>query len=358
METGLFLQMTFLTLLLTLPLVSKKVEHNLEVFFFVVSLAAATVGGLWSFELLKEALLHPLAVYQPGYGYVPIGITQVVLAAGLTFYYFRDKLAAKADAIARPAVLAVLIFAFGMSSSVISAIVAAAVLAELLAFAKAPHEYKARAAVYGAFAIGAGAALLPIGEPLSTIAVAKLKQGFFYLVNVLIDAVVIIVAFFAVYTYVTLKKMHKAGVEIEPYEPELREVFARAFKIFLFIFALTILGEFFKPLALIVAEFGKEVLYVFGLVSAVADNATLVAALVSPEMGTDALRSFLISLVLSGGLAIPGNVPNIVLASVLLIGFREWLKLAAPIGIAIFVLIGAYVLVLVPHPPIHPYGFN
>lgn len=352
METNLFLQIAFLTLLLTLPLISKKVEHNLEVFFFVVSLAAATVGGLWSFELLKEALLHPLAVYQPGYGYVPIGITQVVLAAGLTFYYFRDKLAAKADAIARPAVLAVLIFAFGMSSSVISAIVAAAVLAELLAFAKAPHEYKARAAVYGAFAIGAGAALLPIGEPLSTIAVAKLKQGFFYLVDVLFDAVLIITAAFALYSYITLKRLHKPGVEVEPYEPELREVFSRAFRIFLFIFALTILGEFFKPLAYAIADFGKEILYLFGLVSAVADNATLVAALVSPEMEIETLRSFLVSLVLSGGLAIPGNVPNIVLASVLLISFREWIKLAVPIGAIFLLAIGIYVLFLIPHPPL------
>ncbi|MFN3803890.1 MAG: DUF1646 family protein [Pyrobaculum sp.] len=348
----LLLQVVFLVLLLVPPLVSKKVEHNLEAFFFVMSLIAATIGGLWSISLLKEALLHPVAVYQPGLGYIPIGITQVVLIAGLTFYYFRDKLAVKADVIAKPAVLAILIFLFGMSSSVISAIVAAAVLAELLGFAKAPHEYKARAAVYGAFAIGAGAALLPIGEPLSTIAVAKLKQGFFYLVHVLLDAVAIIVLFFAIYAYITLKRLHKLGVEIEPYEPELREVFIRAFKIFLFIFALTILGEFFKPLASVVAGFGKEVLYIFGLLSAVADNATLVAALVTPEMEVEVLRSFLISLVLSGGLTIPGNVPNIVLAGVLLIGFREWIKLALPIGAMVFIAVGIYVLLLAPHPPL------
>jgi predicted cation transporter len=46
-------------------------------------LAGATLAGIWSFELLKEALLDPLAVYQPGVGYVPIGITQVVLVADL-----------------------------------------------------------------------------------------------------------------------------------------------------------------------------------------------------------------------------------------------------------------------------------
>jgi predicted cation transporter len=346
------LQLVFLVLLVALPIVSKKVEHNLELFFLAMAVAGATLAGIWSLHLVEEALLHPLTVYQPGVGYVPIGITQVVLAAGLVFYFLRHRLAAKADVLARPEVLALLIFALGLSSSAISAIVAAAVLAELLGFANAPHGYKARAAVYGAYAIGAGAALLPIGEPLSTIAVAKLKQGFFFLVDVLFDAVFIIVAFFALYAYFTLKRLRMAGVEVEPYEPELREVLLRAAKIFIFIFALTILGEFFKPVAEVVAGLGREVLYVFGTLSAVADNATLVAALVAPGIVEDALRSFLISLVLSGGFTIPGNVPNIVLATVLKIGFREWIKLALPIGLAVFVAMGLYVLALMPHPPL------
>ncbi len=41
------------------------------------------MAGIWSLELLKEAFLHPLAVYQPSIGYVPIGIAQVVPEAGL-----------------------------------------------------------------------------------------------------------------------------------------------------------------------------------------------------------------------------------------------------------------------------------
>jgi len=351
--SSLYLQIVFLVLLIALPILSKKVEHNLELFFLAMAVAGATLEGLWSWHLLKEALLHPVAVYQPGIGYIPIGITQVVLAAGLVFYALRHKMAEKADALARPAVIAGLIFGLGLSSSVISAVVAAAIMAELLGFANAPHAYKARAAVYGAFAIGAGAALLPIGEPLSTIAVAKLKQGFFFLVDVLFDAVFIIVAFFALYAYFSLKRLRQPGVEVVPYEPELKEVITRAVKIFIFIFALTILGEFFKPLAVAVAELGREYLYVFGLLSAVADNATLVAALVTPEMAVETLRSFIISLVIAGGLTIPGNVPNIVMAGVLKIGFKEWIKLALPVGIAVFIAIGIYVLWLVPRPIIH-----
>lgn len=347
----LLLQIVFLVVLVLPPLISKKVEHNIELFFLAFGAAGVSLAGLWSWELLKEALLHPVAVYQPGLGYLPIGITQVVLAAGLVFYAFRHRLATWANALAKPAVIAVLILLLGMSSSVVSAIVASTVLAELLGFANAPHTYKARAAVYGAFAIGAGAALLPLGEPLSTIAVAKLRQGFFYLVEILLDLVAMVVVFFALYAYLNLKRVGVGGVEIEPYEPELREIFLRAAKVFIFIFALTLLGEFFKPMAEAVAEFGKEVLYVFGVLSAVADNATLVAALVSPEMAVETLRSFLVSLVLAGGFTVPGNVPNIVLASVLKIGFKEWIKLALPIGFAVFTAVGIYVLFLVPHPP-------
>jgi predicted cation transporter len=109
------LQAAFLVLLIVLPIISKKVEHNLELFF--LAMAVTTLGGIWSPQLVEESLLHPLAVYQPGIGHVPVGITQVALAAGLVFYLLRHKLAAKADLLARPGVLARLIFALGLSSS-------------------------------------------------------------------------------------------------------------------------------------------------------------------------------------------------------------------------------------------------
>ena len=346
------IQAAFLVALVAGPLLSKKVEHNIELYFLALAAAGATIGDIWSLHLLEEALLHPVALYQPGIGYIPVGITQVVLFAGLAFYALRRRLAGWADKLAQPAAIAVLIAVMGFSSSVISAIVASAIMAELLAFAKAPHAYKAKAAVYAAYAIGVGAALLPIGEPLSTIAIAKLKAHFFYLVDVLVDAVALVVIFFAAYAYVQLRRYKPAEAEIVPYEPELKEVVLRAVKIFVFIFALTILGEFFKPLANAAATLGKELLYIFGAISAVADNATLVAALVSPEMAAEVLRAFLISLVISGGFTVPGNVPNIVFASVLKIGFKEWLRLALPIGVAVFAAMGAYILFIAPHPPL------
>jgi predicted cation transporter len=40
------------------------------------------------------------------------------------------------------------------------------------------------------------------------------------------------------------------------------------------------------------------------------------------------------------------------LATVLKIGFREWIKLALPTGLAVFVAMGLYVLALMSHPPL------
>jgi predicted cation transporter len=77
------IQVVFLVLLVALPIVSKKVEHNLELFILAMAVAGATLAGIWSPHLVEEALLHPLTVYQPGVGYVPIGITQAVLATDL-----------------------------------------------------------------------------------------------------------------------------------------------------------------------------------------------------------------------------------------------------------------------------------
>jgi Predicted cation transporter len=64
----------------------------------------------------------------------------------------------------------------------------------------------------------------------------------------------------------------------------MKDIFMRTLKVYIFVFALTLLGEFFKPLAEPVAKTGVEFLYFFGLISATVDNATLVAALVSGEM--------------------------------------------------------------------------
>ncbi len=340
---GLVVQIATLTALITIPVVSKKIEHNIEYFFLAVGIVSVSIVGLWSTHLLEEALLHPVMI-----GNIPIGITQVVLVAGLIFYYNKDRVARFAFRLKNPLILAGMVFALGIASSIISAIVASAILAELLALSQFPRSIKVKVAVASAFAIGIGAALLPLGEPLSTIAIAKLKgepynATFTFLLDNLWDLVIPLVAVFSLLAYFYAKRTSKDAY-IAEYETSVKEVVMRAVRIYAFIFGLTLLGEFFKPLAEPIAALGITTLYLFGILSAVADNATLTAALVSPEMELGEIRAFMISLVISGGLLIPGNVPNIIFANILKIGFKEWARLAMPVGIAVFIAAGAVII--------------
>ncbi len=60
-------------------------------------------------------------------------------------------------------------------------------------------------------------------------------------------------------------------------------------------------------------------------------------------MTDEQVRSALMSLLVSGGMLIPGNIPNIVAAGRLKIGMKEWARYGVPIGL---VLLLAYFAVL------------
>ncbi len=357
-------QIGMLVALLTIPIVSKRVEHNIEYFFLAAGIIAVSAVGMWSLHLLEEALLHPVVI-----GSIPIGITQVVLAAGLVFYYAKNRIYGFASRLSNPYILASIVFALGIASSLISAIVASVILAELLALSRLARGHKVKVSILAAYAIGIGAALLPLGEPLSTIAIAKLKgepynASFTFLLENLWDIIIPLVALFSILVYINVRgiRIIKIGkgdkestainnsgnsiTDAAEYESSVKVVVMRAVKIYAFIFGLTLLGEFFKPLAEPVADLGVYVLYFFGLISAAADNATLTAALVSPSMSLDEIRAFITSLVISGGMLIPGNVPNIVFASIIGIGFKEWARIGVPIGMPVFLAVAMLMLVL------------
>ena len=69
--------------------------------------------------------------------------------------------------------------------------------------------------------------------------------------------------------------------------------------------------------------------------SAVLDNATLAAAEISVKMSQSQVKAMLIGLLISGGMMIPGNIPNIISAGKLKIKSTEWIKLGCPLGITI-----------------------
>jgi len=351
-----------LALILLLPLFVRKVEENLEAFFLAVGVAAAVVtgklfhGGAINLELIREALVTPLMIHEG----VPIGIFQVVLIAGLIFHVYREPLCRKLvgllNRIGFPAFALVLTLAFGLSSSLISVIVSSVVISELLFLTPVDRKHKVIATIIACYAVGLGAALTPVGEPLSTIAVAKLKgppyyADFFFLLRLLGDYIVPLVIALSIANFVYVKHIGKAEISrLEIYEvrrEKALKVVERAFRVYIFIMALVLLGASYEILVDKYFRYmSSEILYFVGSISAVVDNATLTAAFIGPELELAQIKSFLLSLLISGGFLIPGNIPNIVAAEIIGIRFREWARIALPLGIPMFLIVFALLFLL------------
>ncbi len=352
--------LTVLVMVLVLPLVSKRVEHNLEAFFFVMGVVAFTVVysagmvhdpvGLWVYALKSPVTISGL----------PIGITQVVLLAGLVFYYYRERINRGVYGLMKklgfPVFIAVFITILGLSSSIISVIVAAVILSEVLASLPLPRRQLVELTVIAAFALGMGAALTPVGEPLSTIAVSKLSgppyyAHFFFLVDLLGPYIVPGVVGLSVLAALRVGRkaarvVEEARIERVEYTETLRNVVVRAVRVYFFIAALELLGNSFLPLVeWYFTKIPAYILYWVNMVSAVLDNATLTAAEIGPMLSLPQIKSALIALLISGGMLIPGNIPNIVAAGRLGITSKEWARVGVPLGIA---LLAIYFVALIP----------
>jgi predicted cation transporter len=336
---------------LILPFVVKQVEHNLELFFLVMGVIAVTISGLWSGELIIEALKAPVMI-----GSMPIGIFQVVLVIGLLIYFFFRQFELGVVYLVNKLNLRlfvfILILLLGVLSSVISVILAAVLLAEVVACIPLSKSDRVKLVVVCCFSMGLGAVLTPLGEPLSTILVQKLSGAPFYagftwpfrhfaiyvLPGVLVCA--------GLGTLLMGKKTdfvcEAKGIRTET----IKSVIVRALKVFIFVAALVLLGEGLKPLIIwFFTKIHPAVLYWVNIVSAMLDNATLTAIEISVDMSLSQIVSIIMGLLVAGGILIPGNIPNIVAAGKLKIGMREWAVIGVPIGLVLMVV---YFLVLLP----------
>ena len=332
--------MTLLSLIvlaaLTLPFLVHKVEEELEIFLLVCGLCAVTISGAWNGHLIAEALKEPIA------------ITAAVLVLGVLFKRFGHWTAHAVHAVETKTgpktLLFLTVFLIGLFSSVLTAIIAALITAEIIKLLDLPAAAKTRLAVYACFAIGFGAVLTPIGEPLSTIVIAKLKgepyqADFFFLLRLMgvwiLPALVLFGALAARLGKQPLTARPEGKTETEPY----KQIWLRAGKVYLFVAALILLGEGLKPLAArTITHLSKYALYWINSLSAVLDNATLASIEIMPSLPQETLVFLLASLILAGGLLIPGNIPNIICASKLGIKSREWARAALPVGLALMVV--------------------
>lgn len=339
-------------LVLVLPFLVKRVEENLELFFLIMGVCAVTISGLWSWELVIDALKAPVVI-----GSFPVGIFQVVLVFGLLIHYLNKSFCRGILTIASKLgwrwFTFLLVLVLGLICSVISIIMAAVLLSEIVAALPLDKKEKVKFAVVACFAVGLGAVLTPVGEPLSTILVAKLAgppfhAGFMFPLQIfgiyIVPGVAMIAIFGAFYIgrNIDLKNMSH---EVE-YSETLKTVITRAIKVYLFVAALVFLGEGMRPLIVwYIVHVPAWILYWINMVSAILDNATLTAMEIGPAMMLSQIIGIIMGLLIAGGMLIPGNIPNIVAAARLRISMKEWAIIGVPIGLVIMVV---YFLILLP----------
>ncbi len=307
------------------PIVLAPVERNLEIYFFTIGLVAATVAGVWTPELVAEALRAPLLV------------TAAVIVSALAFRSLRTRIDSSFEILrrylSRPLLTAATILLLGALSSLITAIVAAIILVEAIGMLRLGPPARTNVAIAGCFAIGLGAALTPAGEPLSAIVTSALKLPFLGLFWMLAPWVVpTILALSGLAAYFA-----RGDYDLVAEDVTVREGIADALfegiKVFVFVAGLVLVSDAFEPFASRwLPNLSTPALFWINTVSAALDNATL-AALEARAVGLEGLRWALPSLLIAGGMLIPGNIPNIVCAGKLEIGSKQWALMGIPLGV-------------------------
>jgi predicted cation transporter len=321
------------------PFTVKRIEHNLEAFLFIMGVLSVTIAGVWELKLVEEAVMEPVVK----------GIVPAVLVAGAAFHYGRSRaqsaMSTILDTVSLKVVVFVMIVALGLVSSVITAIISALLLVELVNCMPLDRKSKINIVIIACFSIGLGAVLTPLGEPLSTIAISKLQgapyyASFFFLFEKLALYVVPgVLAMGLLGVFFTGKATTQKCIAIAEDTETLRDVGVRAAKVYIFVMALLLLGGGMK---IIIDKYftaiPSEVLFWVNMVSAILDNATLTAAEIAPSLTLAQITAALMGLLIAGGMLIPGNIPNIISAGKLGITSKEWARLGIPLGVVVMVI--------------------
>jgi predicted cation transporter len=316
-----------LALVLLLPFTLKPVESNLEVFLFLMGIWAASMSQVLDYELVMKSLKDP------------IYISLAVFVAGLLFRWiqhpFEKAIQSAVSKIPERLFFSLIIVILGIVSSIITAIIAAIVLVSIIEAMGLDHKSKVKLVILSCFSIGLGSSLTPIGEPLSTIVTTKLNEEFFYLFNLVGFTVIPAVLIFGILGAILIRpikgiRFSNAKQSIESYY----QILLRSLKVFLFVMALTLLGAGFEPIiSAYLLDLNSYTLYWINMISAVLDNATLASAEISTSMDNEKIKSIVLGLLISGGMLIPGNIPNIIAANKLNISSKEWARFGVPIGL-------------------------
>lgn len=328
--------------LLVWPLASRWVESHLEIFLLAVGAAAVTISGGWSVDFIYETLQYP------------VNVAFIVLVVSVIFnnysrYIFR-VLFAFFRKLEPQYSFALLVFLLGITSSLVSVTVAALVLSEVLKVVNLERLSTVRITVFACYAIGLGAVLTPLAEPLGLIINNALTGAphfadFFFLMRhffVWIAPAILLLSAAAGYS------ARHAGTTMQMHIREDKETYGsmlrRTWHIYMFVAALNLISAGLRPLAQsTITHLGGKVLFLANAVSVIIDNATLAAIEIVPTISMNDLIYMVIGLAAFGSMLVQGNLPNIVAAEKLGIKSREWASVAVPTGL---VLMGAYFIIL------------
>ena len=345
METSLLTNILLAIVVINLlvwPLASKWVESHLEIFLLSVGALAVTISGGWSVNFVYETLN------------APVNVAFIVLVVSVIFgnysrYIFR-VLFAFFKRVEPQFSFAFLVFALGLCSSLVSVTVAALVLAEVLKVVALERTTTVKVTVFACYAIGLGAVLTPLAEPLSLIINNALAgpphhADFFFLTRHFFWWIVPAIAALAVAAGYCVRE---AGTTMQMHIREDKETYVsmlkRTLHVYMFVAALNLISAGLRPLAQsTIAHLGGKILFLANSVSVIIDNATLAAIEIVPDIGIKDLLYMVIGLAACGSMLVQGNLPNIVAAEKLGIKSREWAKVAVPTGLW---LMGCYFILL------------
>ena len=328
--------------LLVWPLKSKWVENHLELFLLMVGAAAVTISGMWSKEFIYDALNSP------------VNVAFIVLVVSIIFNYYSRYIFRVLFVLFRffepKYSFAILVFLLGITSSVFSVTVAALILAEVLQVVNLEREQTVKVTVYACYAIGLGAVLLPLAEPLGLVIYKELAAGphqadFFFVLKHFFWWIMPAISLMALAAGYTVRNANaQVELHIREDKEDTRSMLRRTWHIYLFAAALTLISTGLRPFAdATIARLSGKILFWANSVSVIIDNATLAAIEITPDVTIPNLMYMVIGLAAFGSMLIQGNLPNIVAAEKLGIKSREWARVAVPTGL---VLMSGYFVAL------------
>ncbi|MGH8012300.1 MAG: DUF1646 family protein, partial [Candidatus Binataceae bacterium] len=320
-----------LVVLLSGPLVLAPLERNLEPYCFIIGVIAVTLAKRWHWPLVEQALREPILIS------VVVVVAGVVF--GLTRGAFDHLLQRLRRRVPRAPLTALAVLIIALLSSLITAIVAALMLVEMIGLVRLEPARRIRVIVVGCFAIGLGAALTPIGEPLATLVAGALNLRFWELFDLLAPYVIPgVVAASLLAGFLARGDYDQTAATMRVHEGVGAAVL-QGVKVFVFIAGLVLISDAYAPLAEhYVTMLSRPALFWVNIVSAALDNATLVALEIHHMDRARAIEA-LMSLLISGGMLIQGNIPNIVSAGIFKITSMRWARVGVPLGL---ILLGIY----------------